>query len=134
MRSLLLMFLLIPNIAFSAGNLKVVPKLKKVELKQFTQLNVQLVADLGTRFIFPFILDEADDLVPFTLDITNPLFISTRHTGRNSFTVEVDPPAEGGQLPTYLGNMFITAAGYNISVVLSTTNSLKNHVSDYQFE
>ncbi len=117
-----------------ASNLSISPKLKKVELEQFTSLNVELVPDLGTRFIFPFVLDESDDFIPFTLDITNPLFISTRHAGRNSFTIEIDPPEEGGQLPTYLGNMFVSVGGYNLSIVLSTTNSLKRHVSDYVFE
>jgi len=35
-------------------------------------LTVEIVPDLGTRFIFPFVLDEQDTYVPFTLNITNP--------------------------------------------------------------
>ena len=134
MRFSLLILSLLSTLAWSAETLLIKPVIKRVKLETYTTFNVQLVPDLGTRFIFPFVLDETDDLVPFTLDITNPLFISTRHEGRNSFTIEVDPPKEGGAIPTYLGNLFVTAAGYNLSIVLSTTTDLRQHTSDYIFE
>ncbi|KAF0190507.1 MAG: Uncharacterized protein FD165_2675 [Gammaproteobacteria bacterium] len=112
----------------------VTPKIKRVALEEFTTLTLKVVPDLGVRFVFPFILDEQDDYVPFTLNITNPMFSHDRKNGRNSFVVTVPPPPQGGQIPTYYSNMFITVAGYNISVTLTTTSDLTQHVSDVVFD
>jgi len=99
-----------------------------------TTLIVALVDVFGTRFVFPFVCDEGDAVVPFSLDVTNPLFVHKRHDGRNFFTIEVDPPKEGGAVPMFLGKLFVSAGGYNLSIVLSTTTVLREHVSDYLFE
>jgi len=116
------------------NNYPIVPKINHIKLIPFTTLNIELIPDLGTRFVFPFVLDESDDLIPFTIDLTNPMFKTTRHPGRNFFTIEIDPPEEGGAVGQHLGNLFISAGGYNLTIVLSATNDLRRHVSDYVFD
>lgn len=134
MRLCTVLLLWLMTAAAQAETYPIQPKIKHIELNAFTTFNIELIPDLGTRFVFPFVLDESDDLIPFTLDVTNPMFKTTRHPGRNFFTVEIDPPAEGGAVPNYLSNMFISAGGYNLTIVLTATNDLKKHVSDYVFD
>lgn len=110
------------------------PVIKHVALEEFTQLNIEIVPDLGTRFVFPFVLDEQDAFVPFTLNITNPVFNAAREPGRNAFVITAPPPTEGGTVPTYIANLFISVAGYQISATLKTTNDLSHHVSDIVFD
>ncbi len=134
MRIIITFFLCLFVSSVQADSAPIQPTIKNVKLEPFTTLNVALVPDLGTRFVFPFVLDEGDDIVPFTLDVTNPLFIPKRHNGRNFFTIEVDPPEDGGGVPMYLSNLFVSVGGYHLSIVLSTTTDLRKHVSDYVFE
>ena len=75
-------------VSFSA---RAEPRVKHVTLTQETTLVIELVPDLGTRFVFPFVLDEQDEYVPFTSTITNPAFASIREPGRNSFVVTIPP-------------------------------------------
>ena len=110
------------------------PVIKHVTLKEFTQLTIEIVPDLGTRFVFPFVLDEQDAFVPFTLNITNPVFSAAREPGRNAFVVTSPPPSAGGTVPTYIGNLFVSVAGYQISATVKTTNDLSRHVSDIVFD
>jgi len=131
--SLLVLFLGVAQAASMAAPIK--PAFKHVTLERFTSLVVEIPPDHGTRFIFPFVLDEKDEFVPFTMDNTNSaIFTSSRKEGRNSFVISVPAPSQGGSLPTYHGNLFITVAGYNLSVLLKTTNDLKKHFSDVVFE
>jgi hypothetical protein len=109
------------------------PKNRTVVLQKHTAMTVEIVPDLGTRFIFPFVLDEQDDYVPFTLNITNPSFVSKREPKRNSFVVTI-PPTTAGRAPIQYGSLFVTVAGYEISVELRTTNDLNKHYSDVTFE
>lgn len=118
-----------------AGVAQAEPRIKNVTLEKFTRLTVDVVPDMGTRFVFPFVLDEQDDYVPFTLNITNGVFASDRKAGRNSFVVTIDPKAIGeGRTAVYYGNMFVTVAGYEISIELRTTTKLDQHYSDVVFE
>ncbi len=110
------------------------PKIKHVTLEAFTTLEIALVPDLGTRLVFPFVLDEQDQFVPFTLNITNPIFKTDRQPGRNSFVVSAPPPPEGGATPTYYANLFVSVSGYHLSITLTTTNDLTQHVSDIVFD
>lgn len=116
-------FLFVINAANAA------PRSKPVELHKRTFLTVYVVPDLGTRFSFPFILDEQDAYVPFTLNITNPSFVNTREKGRNYFVITAPARAEG----TMLGNVFVSVAGYEISIELRTTNDLNKQYSDIVF-
>ncbi|HFE37502.1 MAG TPA: hypothetical protein ENK06_03650, partial [Gammaproteobacteria bacterium] len=102
------------------------PKIKRIELQAFTQFTLDMVPDLGTRFIFPFVLDEESDNIPFTLKMTNPVFTHQRVPGRNFFVVELPPMSQPNTTnpvsPVYLGNLFINAGGYNITVLLRSSN------------
>ena len=106
------------------------PRVKNVELHKQTPLVLYVVPDLGVRLTFPFILDEQDAYVPFTLNITNPSFEQRREKGRNYFVVTQKAGSPNGML----GNMFITVAGFEISVELRTTNDLSKHYSDIAFQ
>lgn len=128
-------------VVIAAGVADAAPRVRTVTLQRLTTLTVDLVPDLGVRFTFPFILDEHDDYVPFTMTSTNPVFVPERKDGRNSFVVVVDPqkiaaaPARAGErLPTYYGNLFVTVAGYEVSVELRTTAQLADHYTDVVFE
>ena len=114
------------------------PKIKRIELQAFTQFTLDMVPDLGTRFIFPFVLDEESDNIPFTLKMTNPVFTHQRVPGRNFFVVELPPMSQPNTTnpvsPVYLGNLFINAGGYNITVLLRSSNKTANHITDVVFE
>ena len=105
------------------------PRTRSVDLEKRTLLTVYVVPDLGTRFSFPFILDEQDAHVPFTLHITNAAFVNAREKGRNYFVITAPVRAEGSML----GNVFVSVAGYEITVELRTTNDLTRHYSDIVF-
>lgn len=130
MRTLFLMITLL----FATSVQALAPKVEHVTLEAFTTLEIALVPDLGTRFVFPFVLDEQDQFVPFTLTLTNPVFETKRLPGRNTFVVTAPPPPEGGATPTYVANLFISVAGHHLSVMLTTTNDLSRHVSDIVFD
>ena len=110
------------------------PRTKTITLSEFTTLTLDIVPDLGTRFVFPFVLDEESDFVPFTSKITNPVFVSTREKGRHFFVITLPTPEEGGKMPHYLGNLFVNVAGYNITVLLRSTNKTSQHYTDVVFE
>ena len=112
---------LLPAVALGA------PRQEHVVLKKYTTLVVYMTPDLGTRFLFPFVLDEQSQYVPFTLTITNKNFIEKREPGRNSFVLTAAPNAGDADL-------FITAAGYEISIELHTTASVAHHYSDIIFD
>lgn len=111
------------------------PRQKVVTLSPHTAFTLDIDQDGGgTRFSFPFVLDEQDDNVPFTLDITNPAFTSKRLEGRNSFVVTLPIPANGASLNHARSSLFITVAGYEISVELRATREQAKAYSDVVFE
>lgn len=121
-----LIILLLPALGHAA------PKERHVTLSKLTKLTVHIYPGLGTRFIFPFVLDEADtkdSLVPFTLVITNPAFSQIREKGRNSLVVKTD--AAGKYVA---GDMFVTVGGYEITVELRSTTSIDEHYTDIVFD
>lgn len=103
------------------------PRQEHVVLKKYTVLVVYMTPNLGTRFLFPFVLDEQNQYVPFTLTLTNKHFIEKREPGRNSFVLTAAPAAGDADL-------FITAAGYEITIELHETPSLARHYSDIIFD
>ena len=125
----LLSYLALCSFLFAINTAYAEPRAKSVELHKRTTLTVYVVPDLGTRFSFPFILDEQDSYVPFTLNITNPAFVNGREKGRNYFVITAPVKSEGSML----GNVFVSVAGYEISVELRTTNDLSKHYSDIVF-
>jgi hypothetical protein len=117
-------FLVAVNPASAAPSSKVVPLHKR------TALVAYVVPDLGVRFSFPFILDEQDSYVPFTLNLTNKAFEAKREPNRNYFVIV---PKEGSPVGM-LGYAFLSVAGYEISIELHTTSDLSKQVSDLVFE
>jgi len=109
------------------------PVHKDVELKQLTTLVLNFYPGMGTRFTFPFLLDNDDNYVPYTNDNTNSgVFIPIkRQKGRNFFVITVPP--EHVSTDHDIGNMFITVAGYQISVEMHSTKRRSDHVSDVRF-
>lgn len=104
-----------------------------VELKQLTTLVLNFYPGMGTRFTFPFLLDNDDNYVPYTNDNTNSgVFIPLkRQKGRNFFVITVPP--EHVSTDKDIGNMFITVAGYQVSVEMHSTKRRSDHVSDVRF-
>lgn len=104
-----------------------------IELKQLTTLVLNFYPGMGTRFTFPFLLDNDDNYVPYTNDNTNSgVFIPLkRQKGRNFFVITVPPEHVSTLLD--IGNMFITVAGYQISVEMHSTKKRSDHVSDVRF-
>jgi hypothetical protein len=117
-------------VCFATATAHAEPRAKPVELHKRTNLVVYVVPDLGVRFTFPFILDEQDAYVPFTLNITNPSFEQRREKGRNYFVIT----EKSGSPSNMLGNVFMTVAGFEISIELRTTNDLSKHYSDIVFD
>lgn len=107
------------------------PRIKHVMLEKHTVLTLAMAPDLGTRFVFPFALDEQDEYVPFTLAITNPAFEQRREEGRNSFVVTIKPSKDRSPV---ISDLFLTVAGYEITVELRTTTDLTQHYTDIVFE
>lgn len=126
----LLLWFAMLSFLFAINTASADPRSKTIELHKRTTLVAYVVPDLGVRFTFPFILDETDSYVPFTLNGTNPGFINTREKGRNYFVITAPVKADG----TMLGNVFVTVAGYEISIELRTTSDLTRHYSDIVFE
>ncbi len=116
------------------------PQTKTVTLKRVTHLTVEILPDMGSHFIFPFILDENDSEIPFTNVSTNKIFKVDRKPKRNSFVVLIDqnrvPEAYRGgmELPEYRGNLFLVAGDYNITIEMKITNQINKHYTEYIFE
>ncbi len=108
------------------------PRQRHIILTDYTTLTADIVPGLGTRFIFPFVLDKQDRDIPFTLVITNPaVFVSHRDPGRNSFVVTTPENLRSGH---YYGFLYVTVAGYEISIELRTTSDRAHDASDVIFE
>lgn len=124
-------YLIVLLAAFFVTQAYAEPRAKPIELHKRTTLTAYIVPDLGTRFTFPFVLDEQDSYVPFTLTSTNPTFKNERVGGRNYFVITAPPTGQSGS--SYYGNIFVTVAGFEISIELRTTNDLSKHYSDIVF-
>jgi len=115
------------------------PRIKNVSLLAHTTLTLNIdQGGGGTRFSFPFVLDEADDNVPFTLVMTNKAFVDSysanKLTGRNSFVVTIAPQGSGGASSQQRATLFITVGGYEITVELHSTSDVSSVYSDIVFE
>ncbi len=101
-----------------AGAVQAAPRIDRITLRRHTLLSLTIPYDQGIRFTFPFILDERDDYVPFTLNITNPVFTFVREAGRNFFVISPRVPQDAPRGAQYIGDAFITAAGYEVTIEL----------------
>ncbi len=135
-RSILILPLLLMSVLASAEQASNAPKIKRVQMQEFTTLTIDIVPDLGTRLVFPFVLDEQpkEGVVPYTMTLTNSVFQSDRKDGRNVLVLTAPPAKDGGDMSGYLGDLFISVAGYNITARLRTVNDWREHYTDIVFE
>ncbi|ALP54966.1 hypothetical protein Tel_17065 (plasmid) [Candidatus Tenderia electrophaga] len=128
--------LLFAPLLAGAGEADNAPRVKRVALQEFTTLTIDIVPDLGTRLVFPFVLDEQprQGEAPFTMTLTNGVFKSDRKEGRNVLVLTAPPSRDGGDMSGYLGDLFISVAGYNITARLRTVKDWREHYTDIVFE
>lgn len=117
------------------------PEFRNVDLKENTMLNLEIMPDAGTQLIFPFALDNPDLTPTLKIRLTNPngftvptdaAQVEALLKGQNTITIEGKAnPNEPGAV--YLGNLFITIGGYNISIALKSTYDTTKHVSNIIF-
>ena len=118
-----------------------VPSQRPIELREFTTLSVDLVPDLGTRLIFPFILNDDSSILPFDIKVTNEsIFHSIRSVNQSHntvlLTVNTDSYLQSvqGGARDFIGSAFVTAAGYNVTIRLRTTTDKRKHCDDIIFD
>ncbi|MHB8346905.1 MAG: hypothetical protein ACYDHM_06860 [Acidiferrobacterales bacterium] len=122
--ALVLMMALVPPVCATLRQ-------RHLVLKKYTTLTARITPGLGTRFIFPFVLDRTGRHVPFTLDLTNPeVFAAHRDSGRNFFIVTARPGTAGR--PRY-GTLYVTVAGYELTIELCTSARRAADASDVIF-
>lgn len=116
-----------------SGNGFAKPANIEVELKALTTLTLHFYPGLGTRFTFPFLLDEDDDFVPYTNNNTNmTVFVPVkREPGRNFFVISIPPEHVASNKD--IGNIFISVAGYQISIEMRSTEKHAKHITDVRF-
>lgn len=117
------------------------PTFKKVELKEFTSLQLKVMPDAGTQLMFPFLLDNPDLRPALKIRLTNtdgfevptePSEIAALLKGQNTITILGKANMSGG-MPVYLGNLFISIGSYNLSIGLETTYEINKHISNVVF-
>lgn len=142
MKYLTLFFLCMFSFQTSAIDVK--PDFEDVELKEFTSLNIEVMPDVGTQLIFPFLLDNPE-LLPdlkislsnsngFAIDALDNNKSDESTEGQNTIVITANrAKSEGNPTPVYLGNLFITIGGYNLSIALKTTYDVREVVTNYRF-
>jgi hypothetical protein len=124
------MSLLLLTLSTSSG---AKPSHQDIQLKTLTTLTLKFYPGMGTRFTFPFLLDNDDGYVPYTNDNTNStVFVPIKRQNERNFFVITIPPEHVSDKED-IGNMFITVAGYQISIEMHSTKNRNEHVSDIRF-
>lgn len=118
------------------------PAYKEVELSEFTSLSLDILPDAGTQLIFPFVLDNPELTPPLKVQLTNsdgfavptnPKDMKVQLTGQNTLSI-VGVPAVNELNPVYIGNLFVSVGGYNLTVALRTTYDPSKHVTNIIFK
>jgi len=117
------------------------PRVDDIPLETFTQKTVYVPIGMGVKFTFPYILNDNDYDIPFSLLITNPLFKAAPDMGQeglgsvNHFVVFVDPEKVSSfeSLSPKIGNLFLNIAGHEITIELIGVKSSNKHYSDFNF-
>lgn len=104
----------------------------KINLQEQTQLYLELVPDLGTRLIFPFILDDPQLKPPLNYKLTNTRDFKVARSldaiiGQNVFLVTTNGRRGA------VGKLYLSIAGYHLSLNLGVSNKLDDHISDIYF-
>ena len=100
-----------------------------VTLDEQTQFVLKVVPNLGTRLIFPFLLDDAELRPPLNYKLINTAnFAVTRSVdnlaGQNVFLITAFG-AEGE-----IGKLYMSIAGYNLAINLIVSRKVPDHISD----
>lgn len=118
------------------------PEFKRVDLKENTTLSLSILPDAGTQLIFPFELDNPDLRPNLKIRLTNANGFTVPNSteeikvllkGQNTITIEGKANQDAPD-SIYLGNLFITIGGYNLSIGLKTTFLTTEHVSNIIFD
>jgi hypothetical protein len=126
-------FLLI--LSLSSFALQAAPKTINHPLTEFTELTLKLVPDLGTRLVFPFVLDNPRYSPPLVRNMTNgSVFDDSFSERQNTIVLSVKTLEGGGKVARYLGNYFVSINGFNIAIQLETTGKTKDHITDVIFD
>lgn len=116
---------------YAAANPYQAPKLmtdfKHVELKEFTNLTLNIMPHVGTQLIFPFMLDDPLLTPQIKIDLTNKTGFTVPASERSNETILVNQntitivgnPTDNPQL----GTLFVNIGGYNISIALRSVFS-----------
>ena len=123
---MILLFLFSPQLWAFTG------KVRDVEMKEHTQFSLNLVPHLGTRLIFPFLLDDFNLKPPLNYKLTNAGdFTVTRNldalAGQNVFLITCS------ERKGRIGKLYMSIAGYNLAINLIISDRVEDHVSDIFF-
>ena len=104
-------------------------KVQQIPLLEQTQFTIKVVPKLGTRLIFPFILDNSQLKPPLNYKLTNSNdFAVARNlatlAGQNVFLIT----ASGNQ--GAIGKLYMSIAGYHIAINLVVSMTIDDHISD----
>ncbi len=104
-------------------------KVEEVELREHTQFTLRLVPRLGTRLVFPFLLDDANLKPPLNYKLTNAIdFSVTRDlgllAGQNVFLITCSERDKS------IGKLYMSIGGYNLAINLVISHEVKDHISD----
>lgn len=115
--------------SWSSGLAAFSGKVEEIELREHTQFTLRLVPRLGTRLVFPFLLDDANLKPPLNYKLTNTIdFAVTRDlellAGQNVFLITCSD-REGS-----IGKLYMSIGGYNLAINLVISDRVRDHISD----
>lgn len=104
----------------------------QVPLQQQTQVFMKIVPNLGTRLIFPFILDDPQLKPPLNYKLTNTRDFEVARkldsiAGQNVFLITASGKTGA------IGKLYISIAGYNLALNLVASHKIDDHISDVYF-
>ncbi len=105
----------------------------KIPLQERTQFTLKVVPNLGTRLLFPFLLDDPELKPPLNYKLVNTgNFAVTRDVGnligQNVFLITSTGKNER------VGKLYMSIAGYNLAINLIVSNRIPDHISDVYLE
>lgn len=120
----LILLLLVPATVWSFTG-----RIERMEMEEQTQFLLKIVPHLGTRLIFPFLLDDVNLKPPLNYKLTNTAhFTVTRDlntlAGQNVFLITCSDKMGS------IGKLYMSIAGYNLSINLMISSRLEDHISD----
>lgn len=138
-KAILLLILLIGPSYTLANVAAIVPKFQEHTLTEFTTLSLPVMPDAGTQLIFPFILSNPTLKPSLKIELSNSKGFSVTGSenvalvkDQNTITI-LGKSSLAEAAPTYLGNLYITVGGYNVSIALKTTYDVRDVVSNVKF-